>query len=132
MAHPIKPIGPEIADTIEQLRAICLDLPGATEKLAWGEPTFRAPKMFAMVDNDHHNSGHLAVWVRSTLDAQDVLVDANPDRFFVPPYMGKSGWIGIRIGDPDVDWGEVIDLIEDGYRLVAPKKLLAELDAQSG
>jgi hypothetical protein len=130
MAHPIKPITTAIEPIIEQLRAICLGLPGASEKLAWGEPTFRAGKMFAMLDNDHHDSGHLAVWVNATFDAQEALVEADPERFFVPPYQGKSGWVGIRLDDDGVDWEEVAEVVEDGYRLVAPKRLLAELDGR--
>ncbi len=129
MAHPIKPIGPFVEPIIERLRTICLALPGATEKLAWGEPTFRAGKMFAQFDNNHHNSGHVAVWVKGPPGAQDILVGANPKRFFVPPYQGPAGWIGIRLDDEEVDWDEVSAVVEDGYRMVASKKLVAELDA---
>ena len=58
---------------------------------------------------------------------QDVLVEADPKRFFVPPYQGPFGWIGVRL-DVDVDWDEVTELVEESYRMLAPKKLLAELD----
>ncbi len=132
MTHPIKPIGTFVEPIIERLRAICLALPGATEKLAWGEPTFRAGKMFAQFDNNHHNSGHVAVWVKGPPGAQEILVGANSKRFFVPPYQGPAGWIGIRLDDVDVDWDEVAAVVEDGYRMVAAKKLVAELDASRG
>src|SRR5262249_22216365 len=73
------------ADPIERLREICLALPGTTEKLAWGEPTFRVGgKLFAQVDNHHHGAEHLGVWLAMPLGAQEGLVYAKPNRFFVP------------------------------------------------
>ena len=129
MAHPIKPTGGSVKPIVARLRAICLALPGATEVLAWGEPTFRAGKMFAQFDNNHHKAGHIAVWVFAVHEAQRELVAADPRRFFVPPYQGVRGWVGIRLDDGEVDWQEVAAIVEDGYRLVAPKKLLTELDA---
>lgn len=132
MTHPIKPVTEAVAPILERLREVCLSLPGASEKLAWGEPTFRAGgKMFATFDNNHHQSGHIAAWVNAPPGAQDILVDANPVRFFVPPYQGKRGWIGVRLDDADVDWDEVASVIEDGYRMVATKKDIAELDARA-
>lgn len=129
MAHPLKRIGPEVDAVLDRLRPICLGLPGAIEKLAWGEPTFRAGKgkMFAQFDNNHHDSGHIAVWVPAGFEAQEALVEADADRYFVPPYQGVHGWVGIRLDDPGVDWDEVTEVIEDAYRLVAGKRLLAEL-----
>jgi len=132
MAHPLKPTGPEVDAILDRLRAICLALPEAIEKLAWGEPTFRAGKgkMFAQLDNNHHDSGHVAVWVPAGFDAQELLVADDPDRYFVPPYQGVRGWVGIRLDDAAVDWHEVAEVIEDAYRLVATKKLLTALDAR--
>ena len=131
MSHPLKPVGPEVEAVLDRLRPICLGLPDAIEKLAWGEPSFRAGKgkMFAQLDNNHHDSGHIAVWAPAGFDAQEALVEANPERYFVPPYQGVRGWIGIRLDDDAVDWDEVAAVIEDAYRLVASKKLLAALDA---
>ena len=63
--------------------------------------------------------------------AQEALVEADPERFFVPPYVGPSGWLGVRL-DMEVDWGVVAGLLEEGYRLVAPKRLLQELDRERG
>jgi hypothetical protein len=132
MAHPVKPTTGEAEAIIDRLRAICLELPGALEKLAWGEPTFRAGKgkMFAQVDNDHHESGHVAVWMPLGFEAQDALVGSDSDRYFVPPYQGVRGWVGMRLSDDAVDWDEVVEVIEDAFRLVAGKRLLAELDAR--
>ena len=131
MSHPLKHVGPEVEAVLDRLRPICLGLPDAIEKLARGEPSFRAGKgkMFAQLDNNHHDSGHIAVWAPAGFDAQEALVEANPERYFVPPYQGVRGWIGIRLDDDAVDWDEVAAVIEDAYRLVASKKLLAALDA---
>jgi len=117
-------------DALPELRRICLALPEATEKEAWGEPTFRVrDKIFAMCDNDHHGSGHFAVWCKAAPETQDLLVHADPARFFVPPYVGHKGWIGIRLNDRAVDWAVVTELATDAYRLIAPKRLIAVLDA---
>jgi predicted DNA-binding protein (MmcQ/YjbR family) len=96
---------------------------------AWTRPTFRIrdKKMFAMFMDNHHDDGRLALWVNAPPGDQHVLIDNDPDRFFVPPYMGPSGWVGVRLeGKPD--WDEVADLIEESYRMAAPKKLLELLD----
>lgn len=70
------------------------------------------------------------MWVNAPPGAQDVLVNAKPGRFFIPPYQGKAGWIGIRLDDDEVDWDEVAAVVDDGYRMVASKTLLAELEAE--
>ncbi len=79
---------------INRLREICLALPEVFEKEAWGECTFRVTggSMFAMTDNNHHDSGHVAVWVKAPAMVQEILVNSDPNRFFIPPYMGKKGW----------------------------------------
>ena len=130
MAHPLKEITPELEPLIARLREICLALPETTEKLAWGEPTFRVKeKMFVQVDNNHHRSGHFAIWCPSPPDAREILVGNIPERFFVPPYVGGKGWIGARL-DGDCDWDQVALVIEDAYRMVAPKKVLAAMAAR--
>jgi hypothetical protein len=119
---PLEP--PSDAGTaLERVRALCLALPESTEK-AEGRPVFQVRgKTFVMFMDDHHGDGRLALWCKAPAGAQDVLVNAAPERFFVPPYVGPSGWVGMRLDRP-VDWGEVADIIETGYRLVAPKRLL--------
>lgn len=113
-----------------RLRKLCLALPEAHEVEAWGEPTFRVRnKMFATFASasNHHGGGRDAVWLKAEHTNQDLMVTAAPDRFFVPPYVGKAGWIGVVL-DADTDWKELQLLIRDAYRLVAPRKLCALLD----
>ena len=120
-------------DPLARLRAVCLELPDATEKLAWGEPTFRVKdKLFAMYASatNHHGGGRPAVWIKATPANQDLVLREDPDRYFKPPYVGPSGWIGVWL-DQRPTWSAVQGLLDDGYRLVAPKRLLAELDGLS-
>jgi hypothetical protein len=115
---------------LTRLRKISLALPEAHEVEAWGEPTFRVRnKLFAMYANagNHHGGGRPAVWIKAAPGNQDIMVRAAPDRFFVPPYVGPSGWVGVWL-DRGVDWEELADLVRDSYRLTAPKKLLAKLE----
>ena len=99
--------------------------PKATEKLAWGEPTFRVKdRMFAQMDNNHHNSGHTAIWCPCPPGAREILIANDPDHCYVPPYVGPKGWIGVRL-DATSDWDAIAMVIGDAWRMVAPKKLLA-------
>jgi hypothetical protein len=130
VTHPIKlPRTKADERAIERLRKICLALPDATEKLAWGEPTWRAGKIFAQMDTHHHGADHVAVWLPAAFGVQEALVAAHPVVFFVPPYVGVKGWIGVRI-DRSPDWKAIAQLVEDAYRLVAPPKSIAKLDAR--
>lgn len=114
-----------------RLRRLCLALPEAHEVEAWGEPTFRVRnKLFAMyaASGNHHGAGRAGVWIKAAPVTQDMLVRAEPARYFVPPYVGKSGWVGAYL-DKKPDWDTVTDLLRDGYRMTAPKRLLARLDS---
>lgn len=116
-----------------KLRKICLALPEAHEVEAWGEPTFRVRnKLFAMyaAATNHHGDGRQGVWCKAAPGNQQIMIQHAPKKFFVPPYVGPSGWVGIYL-DGEVDWPEVGELLADSYRLIAPKKLLKELDARS-
>jgi len=113
-------------DPIARLREICLALPEAIEKEAWGEATFRVGgKMFAMTDDNHHNSGHVSVWCKAPLMVQEILVNSDPERFFKPPYVGHKGWVGVRLDVKVVDWDELASIVADSYRMTAPKRLSA-------
>ena len=114
---------------ISRLRKLCLALPEAHEVEAWGSPTFRVRnKIFAMYADagDHHGGGRYAVWCKAKAVNQRLMIDAAPNRFFSPPYVGPSGWVGVWL-ERGCDWGELKDLLTDGYRMTAPKKLLALL-----
>ena len=112
-------------DPLDRLREICLALPEAIEKEAWGDPTFRVrDKIFAQYKV---GDGRMSVWCKAPPGAQDVLVGSDHERFFVPPYVGHIGWVGVRL-DVEIDWDDVADLVEESYRMTAPKRLLALLD----
>jgi predicted DNA-binding protein (MmcQ/YjbR family) len=109
---------------VARLRAICLALPEAIEQAAWGDPTFRVRnKIFAM---EKRGDGRISVWCKAPPGSQIVLVGAEPARFFVPPYVGHKGWIGMRLDDGP-DWSEVAEVVRRSYRLIAPKRLAALL-----
>jgi predicted DNA-binding protein (MmcQ/YjbR family) len=108
-----------------RLRRVCLALPEAAEKEAWGDPTFRVrDKIFAM---EKRGDGRVSLWAKAPPGAQEHLVTADPERFFVPPYVGHKGWIGMRL-DAGPDWDEVAEVVRRSYRLIAPKRLVALLE----
>jgi len=110
--------------SLRRLRPICLQLPEAQERETWGEATFRVrEKIFCMHIAD---ADEPALWCKAPSGSQDILVGADPKRFFVPPYVGHKGWVGMRL-DQRVDWREVAALVVRSYRLTAPKKLAARL-----
>ncbi len=114
---------------LPKLRRLCLALPEAHEVEAWGEPTFRVKnKLFAMFASagNHHGGGRNSVWCKAAPGNQELMIGVAPDRFFKPPYVGPSGWIGVWL-DGKVDWAEVGELVKDSYLLVAPKKLGLQL-----
>jgi len=119
MSHPPKKRTAATLKLIDRLRRICMDLPGVVEKEAWGEPTWRAGKMFAMCDTYHHGSPHLSVHLPAPPGAQEALIDTDPARFFRPPYTGSKGWIAVIL-DTDPDWEMVASLVRTAYDLVAP------------
>lgn len=109
-------------EAVERLRALCLALPGAVEKPFGGHtaPSFRVgDKLFVMVSEDR-----TAMTCKGAPGVQEELVAAEPDRFFVPAYVGHRGWVGARL-DVDQDWDEIADLVTDSWRRTAPKRLVA-------
>ncbi len=110
---------------IDRLREICLALPEAVEKEAWGDPTFRVrERIFAM---EKRGDGRISLWCKAPPGSQMVLVGADPDRFFVPPYVGSKDWVGMRL-DNGPDWQEVAAIVRRSYRLIAPKRLAARAE----
>lgn len=111
---------------LPRIRKICLSLPEATEQEAWGEPTFRVGKIFAMYSSpgNHHGAGRAGIWMKTNHFTQDLLVRGQPSRYFSPPYVGPQGWTGAYLDD-DTDWFALTDLLKDSYRATAPKRLAA-------
>ena len=86
----------------------------------WGAPTYRVgAKIFAL---ENHGNGRISIWCKAPEGSQMVLVGADPGRFFIPPYLGHKGWVGVRLDDGP-DWNEVAALVKRSYRLIAPKRL---------
>ena len=108
---------------LPRLRKMCRALPGTTEVEAWGAPTFRAGKMYAMyAEAGNSHGGREAVWIKSDVESQRHLVKARPKLFFVPPYVGPYGWVGIYL-DKRPNWNLIGDVLIDGYRsILAPAK----------
>jgi len=115
-ARTVHPARDDVAELLARLRAICRALPGTSEKVSHGEPTFWVGgKMFASLDNHHHGAPHVAVWLAMPLGAQEALVYADPKRYFVPPYVGKRGWVGMRL-DGRPSWKQVEQVVQEAYR----------------
>ena len=109
---------------ISRVRRMCLALPDTSERLSHGEPTFFVHnKVFVMFANNHHNDGHVAIWVPAPPGAQQGIIDSAPEVYFKPPYVGVRGWIGIeltRVSDEPLSFH-----INLAWELIAPKRLLA-------
>ena len=120
MARALRPDTAE--EHLRRVRRICLGLPAISEKLSHGAPTFFvAKKVFAMFANNHHNDGHVAVWLPAPPGLQPMLIHEAPDKFFRPPYVGVRGWIGVEldaVSDEELGYH-----IREAWRLIAPKKL---------
>ena len=111
-------------DQLERARRVCLSLPETTEQVAWGEPTWRVrKKIFAMFAANHHKDGRIALWVPAPLGVQEALVHSEPEKFFRPPYVGPSGWVGMVLERCDDD--ELEGQVVQAYCMIAPKKLQA-------
>jgi hypothetical protein len=110
---------------LERLRAVCLALPETIGRLSHGAPAFfvRDKRAFVMVLTNHHGDGRFAIWCAAPTGLQKMLVEADPERFFVPPYVGHRGWLGVRL-DCGLDWDELTGIVEDAYAEVAPPNVV--------
>jgi predicted DNA-binding protein (MmcQ/YjbR family) len=116
---------------LAELRGLALGFPEAFEKVSWGRPVFCAPKMFAMYGGNRKSAGDMVAFPHALLvkvDDSDRRSLEQDDRFFFPAYMGPSGWMGLDLTAAKVDWDEVAELLDASFRLVAPKKLIKQLD----
>lgn len=107
---------------LKRVRALCLALPDSSERLSHGTPSWyvREKRQFVTLFDNHHDDGRLAIWCAATLGVQQTMVDADPERFFRPPYVGHLGWLGVRL-DRDLKWDEVARFIRDAHATVLEK-----------
>ncbi len=120
-------MSPDPESVLAQVRELCLALPGAVEKVSHGAPTFfiEKGKVFACFTHNHHGDDRTAVQVKTSgLEEQAMLVEADPDHYYVPPYVGHAGWVGLRLDTGETDWDHVGDRIAISWELVAPRRLL--------
>jgi hypothetical protein len=115
------------------VKRMCLALPEATEERAGRHAAYLVrKKKFAYYLDDHHGDGRLAVTTRAAPGENTALVASDPERYFMPSYIGPRGWVGLYLDVGRVDWDEVDELVLDSYLLVAPKRLAALVDTGSG
>lgn len=121
---------PPRPSALERVRALCLALPETTERPSHGSPAFfvRDRRCFVMYLDDHHGDGRLALWCAAPDGMQEGLVSSDPESYFVPPYVGHRGWVGVRL-DRTLSWNEIAGAIEDAWLAVAPKRLVAAFAA---
>jgi hypothetical protein len=110
---------------LTRIRGLCLALPETSERPSHGAPTFfvRGKRPFVMVLTDHHGDGRFAIWCAAPDGVQGMLVAGDPERFFAPPYVGRRGWLGMRLDRPFAD-DELAGILEDAYAEVAPARLV--------
>lgn len=117
-----------VEQQLERVRKLCMAFPETIERLSHGEPTFFVhKKVFTMFANNHHNHGHLAIWLPAPPGFQEGLIEKSPEVFFKPPYVGVRGWLGIeleQIRDPNLAM-----YITIAWELIAPKRLQAQRKA---
>lgn len=131
MSHPLR--YREDDPILQRLRSIALALPGAAEKVSHGRPTFFTTKVFAIfggVIKGDHQSTALARGLVFLPQADERAALLQDERFVIPGYEGAYGWLCLPLDRDDTDWAEVAELVDSSYRLTAPKKLVAELDAR--
>jgi phosphoribosylglycinamide formyltransferase-1/phosphoribosylamine--glycine ligase/phosphoribosylglycinamide formyltransferase/phosphoribosylformylglycinamidine cyclo-ligase len=111
---------------LERVSELCLALPETSTKLSHGQPAFSvAGKMFAYFSDDHHGDGRTAVLLKTSgSEEQEMLIEADPETYYRPPYLGPSGWIGLRLDRGPPDWDHVGDRIAQSWELAAPRRLL--------
>ncbi len=119
--------------SLTRVRALCLSLPETSERLSHGAPTFfvRDRRAFVTYHDNHHGDGRLAIWCAAPPGLQQAQVRSVPASYFVPPYVGHRGWLGIRL-DRGLDWDEIAGAIEDAYLTVAPRTLAAKAGRGEG
>jgi hypothetical protein len=133
--HPVKLHSRAVLRGLARVRKLCLALPESSERLSHGEPTFfvgakfgKGGKVFVSFVDDHHGDGSVGITFPARPGVQATLIEADPRRFYRPPYVGPSGWVGVRL-DVAVDWDEIAEIAEASWRLVAPRRVVAAYDS---
>jgi len=117
-----KRAGAESEEHLRRVRRICMALPGVSEKLSHGEPTFFVQKkVFTMFANNHHKDGHIAVWIPAAQGVQPALIREDPRTYFKPPYVGVRGWVGIELDN--ISDEDLAAHLSQAWQLIVPKKL---------
>jgi predicted DNA-binding protein (MmcQ/YjbR family) len=107
----------------EAVRKVCLSFPEAEERPSHGSPDFRVRgKSFASYMVNHHGDGRVALWLTAQPGAQQAYCEAEPKHFFVPPYVGPRGWLGVNL-DKGLSWKRIAELVREAYTKVAPPSL---------
>lgn len=119
---------PRSRNPLGKVRKIIAAWPETDERVSHGSPTWwGGKKTFASFHDNHHGDGRIALWCKSSFEQQADLAETDPENFFIPPYAGPSGWVGLRL-DRDLGWDVIEEILEQGYRMVAPKRALKQLD----
>ena len=120
-------------EPLDRVRELCLALPETSERLSHGSPCWfiREKRCFVMYLDDHHGDGRLALWCAAPEGMQRALVDSSPEHYFVPPYVGHRGWVGVRL-DRGLSWDDIAGAIEDAWLQVAPKRLVEAFAERGG
>ena len=118
-SHPLMPTAPENEPLLAKLRAMARRMPGTDEAINHGRPCFRVrEKTFVMFLDNHHQDGRVAIWCKAPPGAQSMIVEGDPVRYFVPPYVGARGWIGARL-DRKPDWAAIEALVTESYAMTS-------------
>jgi hypothetical protein len=122
--HPIAKTSATGRPLLARLEKIALAFPEAQKLLNHGRPSFAVnKKTFVMFMDNHHSDGRIAIWCKAPPGDQADMVETDPNRFFIPPYVGPRGWIGARL-DTKPNWKTIESIVRESWRLTAPKRLL--------
>ena len=114
---------------LERLRAICLSFPETAERVSFGDPNWTVNGKGFAAQKGNYEGGRPSVWFKPAPGEQRMLVAADAERFFIPPYVGGKGWLALFLDPRKLDWDEIAELMEDSYRQMAPKRAVKALDA---
>lgn len=115
-------------DLVDHIRTLCLSLPESGEKEAWDDPTWRVGgRIYAMQKGNSANT-RPSLWLKVPKEDQAALIESGHGCYFVPPYVGHKGWIGVYLDDEALNLDSLDTLVEQSYRLIAPKRLVNQLE----